>query len=319
MNKKIIIFSGDPTSINSEIIYKSWKKINQNLKKNIYIISNFNLLQDQFKKLNYKLRLIKVKNIFENENDSRLKIINIDLKFTNPFEISKQASSKFVINSLNYAHKIALQKNIKGFINCPINKNLLNKSKIGVTEYLASKCNITDNSEVMLITNKKLSVSPITTHIDIKEVSKKIKTILIIKKIKTIESWFKINFKRKPKICILGLNPHNAELRKNSEENKIIIPAIKKLKKIGIILKGPLAADTIFIEEYKKFDVIIGMFHDQVIAPYKTLFKFDAINITLGLKYLRVSPDHGVAQDLIGKNKADETSLIKCIYFVNKF
>ena len=319
MNKKIIIFSGDPTSINSEIIYKSWKKINQNLKKNIYIISNFNLLQDQFKKLNYKLHLIKVKNIFENENDSRLKIINIDLKFTNPFKISKQASSKFVINSLNYAHKIALQKNIKGFINCPINKNLLNKSKIGVTEYLASKCNITDNSEVMLITNKKLSVSPITTHIDIKEVSKKIKTILIIKKIKTIESWFKINFKRKPKICILGLNPHNAELRKNSEENKIIIPAIKKLKKIGIILKGPLAADTIFIEEYKKFDVIIGMFHDQVIAPYKTLFKFDAINITLGLKYLRVSPDHGVAQDLIGKNKADETSLIKCIYFVNKF
>jgi 4-hydroxy-L-threonine phosphate dehydrogenase PdxA len=319
MNKKIIIFSGDPTSINSEIIYKSWKKINQNLKKNIYIISNFNLLHDQFKKLNYKLHLIKVKNIFENENDSRLKIINIDLKFTNPFEISKQASSKFVINSLNYAHKIALQKNIKGFINCPINKNLLNKSKIGVTEYLASKCNITDNSEVMLITNKKLSVSPITTHIDIKEVSKKIKTILIIKKIKTIESWFKINFKRKPKICILGLNPHNAELRKNSEENKIIIPAIKKLKKIGIILKGPLAADTIFIEEYKKFDVIIGMFHDQVIAPYKTLFKFDAINITLGLKYLRVSPDHGVAQDLIGKNKADETSLIKCIYFVNKF
>ena len=276
-------------------------------------------MQDQFKKLNYKLHLIKVKNIFENENDSRLKIINIDLKFTNPFKISKQASSKFVINSLNYAHKIALQKNIKGFINCPINKNLLNKSKIGVTEYLASKCNITDNSEVMLITNKKLSVSPITTHIDIKEVSKKIKTILIIKKIKTIESWFKINFKRKPKICILGLNPHNAELRKNSEENKIIIPAIKKLKKIGIILKGPLAADTIFIEEYKKFDVIIGMFHDQVIAPYKTLFKFDAINITLGLKYLRVSPDHGVAQDLIGKNKADETSLIKCIYFVNKF
>ena len=319
MNKKIIIFSGDPTSINSEIIYKSWKKINQKLKKNIYIISNFNLLHDQFKKLNYKLNLIKVKNIFENENDSRLKIINIDLKFTNPFKISKQASSKFVINSLNYAHKIALQKNIKGFINCPINKNLLNKSKIGVTEYLASKCNITDNSEVMLITNKKLSVSPITTHIDIKEVSKKIKTILIIKKIKTIESWFKINFKRKPKICILGLNPHNAELRKNSEENKIIIPAIKKLKKIGIILKGPLAADTIFIEEYKKFDVIIGMFHDQVIAPYKTLFKFDAINITLGLKYLRVSPDHGVAQDLIGKNKADETSLIKCIYFVNKF
>ena len=123
----------------------------------------------------------------------------------------------------------------------------------------------------------------------------------------------------KPKICILGLNPHNAELRKNSEENKIIIPSIKKLKTKGIKLSGPLAADTVFIKDYNKFDVIIGMFHDQVLAPYKTLFKFDAINITLGLKYLRVSPDHGVAINLIGKNKADETSLLNCVNFINKF
>ena len=94
---------------------------------------------------------------------------------------------------------------------------------------------------------------------------------------------------------MLGLNPHNAELRKYSEEKKIIIPSIFKLKK-GIKINGPLVSDTIFINEYKKYDIIIGMFHDQVLAPFKTLFKFDAINITLGLKYLRVSPDHGIAK-----------------------
>ena len=92
---------------------------------------------------------------------------------------------------------------------------------------------------------------------------------LIVKKLKKINSWFKEKLKKKPKIAILGLNPHNAELRKDSEEVKIILPAIKKLKKNGLNVKGPYVADTIFINEYKKFDVIVGMYHDQVLAPLK--------------------------------------------------
>ena len=115
------------------------------------------------------------------------------------------------------------------------------------------------------------------------------------------------------------MNPHNAEYRKNSEEHKEIIPAILSLKSLGIKMKGPLASDTIFISDFKNYDIIIGMFHDQVLAPFKSLFKYDAINITLGLKYLRVSPDHGTATDIIGKNKADPKSLLKCINFINKF
>ena len=87
-------------------------------------------------------------------------------------------------------------------------------------------------------------------------------------------------------MAILGLNPHNAELRKNSEEARIIIPSINNLRKKNINLDGPFSADTFFIKNFKNYDVVIGMFHDQVITPFKTLFKFDAINITLGLKYL---------------------------------
>ena len=117
---------------------------------------------------------------------------------------------------------------------------------------------------------------------------------------------------------MLGLNPHNAEFRKNSEENKIIAPVVKKLSKKGYKIKGPLISDTLFIENYKEFDVIVGMYHDQVLSPFKTLFKFDAINITLGLKYLRVSPDHGTAVNLIGKNKANIVSLMRCIDFIKK-
>ena len=319
MKKKIIIVNGDPNSINSEIIFKSWKKINNSIKKRIYLISNYNLLQTQFKKLTSPILLHKLKNINDKADSNKLKIIDIALNFKKPFEVDKNSSSKYIINSLNCAHKLALSKHVSGIINCAINKNLLKKKNTGVTEYLAFKCGVKNNSEVMLIRNKKLSVSPITTHLDIKNVSNNIKKSVIINKVKIVNKWFKSKFKKKPVIGILGLNPHNGELRRDSEENKIIIPAILYLKKKGINLNGPLIADTLFIRNYKKFDVIIGMYHDQVIAPFKTLYKFDAINITLGLKYLRVSPDHGIATDLIGKNKANSSSLLECINFINKF
>jgi len=115
------------------------------------------------------------------------------------------------------------------------------------------------------------------------------------------------------------LNPHNAEFNKGSKENKIIIPAVKTLKKLRINIRGPMPADTIFINEYKKYNIIVGMYHDQVIAPFKALYKFNAINLTAGLRYLRASPDHGVAIDLIKKNKSNASSLLKCIKTINKF
>jgi 4-hydroxy-L-threonine phosphate dehydrogenase PdxA len=319
MNKKIIIVSGDPNSINSELIFKSWKKLKKPIKNKIYLISNYELIKKQFKKLKFSLEVKKVKNINENTKDGKLKIINVDLKFQNPFDVANKSASKFVINSLNLAHKLALNEDVGGIINCAVDKSLLGKSNIGVTEYLATKCNIKNNSEVMLIKNSKYSVSPLTTHIDIKDVSKKIKKTTIVNKIKTIDSWFKKKLKTKPRIGILGLNPHNAEFRKNSEETKVIIPAILDLKKLRINVHGPLVSDTVFISEFKNYDVIIGMFHDQVLSPFKALFKFDAINATLGLKYLRVSPDHGIAKNLIGKNKADVQSFLNCIYFISKF
>ena len=316
MKKKIILVLGDPNSINSEIIFKSFKKIKNNLKNRIYLIANFDLIKKQFKILNYRIKLVKVKDIKQKPSQTGLKIIDVNLSFKNPFNVSLSNSSKFVLRSLDTAHKLALSKDVSGIINCPINKRLLKKKEHGVTEYFASKCKIKDNSEVMLIQNNQLVVSPITTHLLVKNISKKINSKIIIKKIIKINQWYLKKIKRKPKIAILGLNPHNAELEKNTEEVKHILPSINKLKKLGINLNGPFVADTIFINEYRKFDIIVGMYHDQVIAPFKSIFKFDAINITLGLKYIRVSPDHGVAQNLIKKNLASPESLVKCINFL---
>ena len=317
--KKIIIVGGDPNSVNSEIIFKSWNKISKSLKKKIYLISNYKLIKEQFQKLNFVSRISKVNNIVEKNSDNTLKIIDIDLKYSKAFNVSFSQASKFVNKSFNLAHQLAMNKDVLGLINCPINKVLLNKKNFGVTELLASKCNITNNSEVMLIKNRKISVCPITTHIDIKNVSKSLKSQIIIRKIITIHKFFRNFLKKNPKIGILGLNPHNGEMRVNSEERKIILPAILKLKKMGIKSIGPLVSDTLFIKDFRNYDVIVGMYHDQVLTPFKSIYKFDAINVTLGLKYLRVSPDHGVAKNLIQKNKANPKSLIECINFINKY
>ena len=319
MKKKIIIFSGDPYSINSEIIYKSWKKLNKNIKKKIILISNFKLLKQQFKILKYSIQIEKIENIEKIRKNNKLKVLDVDLNFNHSFKIKGKGVSKYIRKSIDYAHNLATRKNVLGIINCPINKYHLGKNNFGVTEYLAAKCKIKKNTEIMLIKSKKIGYVPNKKNKKYLEKNKKNTRKFISDKITSLYINFKKLFKKKPKIGVLVINPHNAELKKNSEEKKIIISFILKLKKKGINISGPLVSDTVFINEYKKYDVIVGMYHDQVLSPFKSIFKFDAINITLGLNYIRVSPDHGTALELIGANKANELSLIRSIEFINKF
>ncbi len=318
MKEKIVIVAGDPNSINTEIILKVWKKLSFSLRKNIYIIGNGDLIKKQFLKLKTKLPVTILQKFEEHKITKNLKIINIPLNFKDPFNVPKKSASKYVFNSLNLAHSLARNYDVKGLINCPINKKLIGDSNNGITEFLAAKNKVIKDSEVMLIYNKKLSVVPITTHVRVKDISKLISIKIITKKIKTLNKGLSKILKRKPKIAVLGLNPHNAEFFKSSEEQKVIIPSIRKLKRENIDVSGPFSADTMFIIEHKKFDVIVGMYHDQVLTPFKSLFNYDAINITLGLKYLRVSPDHGPAKNIILRNKANELSLLNCIKFFSR-
>ena len=118
MKKKIILVLGDPNSINSEIIFKSLKKIKNNLKNRIYLIANFDLIKKQFKILNYRIKLVKVKDLKQKPSQPGLKIIDVNLSFKNPFNVSLSNSSKFVLRSLDTAHKLALSKDVSGIINC---------------------------------------------------------------------------------------------------------------------------------------------------------------------------------------------------------
>jgi len=320
MNKPIAIIAGEPNSISSEIIFKSWKLRKKYTHKPLLVIGSIKLLNLQKKKLNYRIKIKEIKNKFslKDLNTNMLSVYDVEYKQTKPFQKISNKSNRYIFKCFNIALDLAKSKKILGFINCPVSKETLFKKKqSGVTEFLSKKSGVKDG-EVMLIYNKKLSVSPLTTHIPINQVSKKINQLKIIKKIKVINNFYRKILNKKPHIAVLGLNPHNFTSQKSNEEKKIIIPAIKKIKKTGIKITGPISPDTSFVEYKKnKFDVIFGMYHDQVLAPYKTLFKYNAINITLGLPFIRVSPDHGTAINLVGKKISDPTSLIESVKFFN--
>ena len=316
----IIIVCGEPNSVFSELLVKSFKKYQS--KKPIILIGSYNLICLQLKKMKLKVRLnqIELENDFlKNVNLDKINIININYNFKKVFEPISLKSNKYINQCFNKAFNIIKKNNISGFINGPISKKFFLKNKFpGITEFIANKFKIKKHY-AMLIFNKNLSVCPITTHLPLNKVSKKITKKDIIIKSLIINKFYKVNFSFKPKIAITGLNPHCENFFNISEEKKIIEPAIKILKKRKINVFGPYPADTVFLKQnMKKFNVIIGMYHDQVLTPIKTLYGFNAINITLGLPFIRISPDHGPNNEMIGKNKSDPQSLIDALRFLNR-
>ena len=320
MIKSIAIIAGEPNSISSEIIFKSWQLRRKYIHKPMFIIGNIKLLNLQKKRLKYQIKIKEInKNFTTNDlNGPELPVYDVEYNQKKPFEKISNKSNKYIFGCFNMALKFIEEKKILGFVNCPVSKESLFKNKYnGVTEFLSKKVGKKDN-EVMLIYNRELSVSPVTTHIPLNRVSKKINQNKIVKKITIINKFYKKIFNKKPKFAILGLNPHNFSYLKKSKEEKIINKAIKILDKLKIKVTGPVSPDSSFVIYKKyKFDVIIGMYHDQVLTPFKALYNFSAINITLGLPYIRISPDHGVAENITGKKIANPRSLIESIKFFN--
>ena len=320
MKKNIIIVLGEPNSISSEIFLKSINYIKKT-KLNFIIIGNYSLLKKQANYLNFKkninFRLSKIDNL----KKTKFNFINIDYKQSKPFDLKTNKSDTFVKKCFECAVILLKKKLACGLINLPINKSKFTKNRYnGITEYIADKTN-NKNKESMLLFNENFSVLPLTTHIPLKEVYKEISYKKIEKACKNINNFYLKTIKRKKfKIGILGLNPHNGENGYiGNEEKRIIIPAIKKLKKKYRII-GPLSPDTSFLQRAKlKIDVLIGHYHDQILTTFKTKFNYDAINITIGLPFIRISPDHGVGTEIIGKGIADPKSFKKAIKFFSQY
>ncbi len=316
--KPIVIVAGEPNSIFLEIFFKTLKR--KKFKSPLLIICSHNLLLMQMKKLNYnyKINLIDINNKL-NLKKNCINLINIEYKTQKAFDKISSKSNNYIKNSFDLAIKLLNSGLSNKFINGPISKKHFLKNRyLGVTEYLAKKTNC--NKFAMIIYNKKLSVVPITTHLPLKMVSKKLTKKEIINKIQIINNFYKEKLNKKPNIAVTGLNPHCESVHKYNEDIGLIKPSVNYLKNKKLKIKGPFPADTIFLKKNRKqFDIIVGMYHDQVLTPIKTINEYDAINITAGLPFIRVSPDHGPNEKMLGKNKSNPLSLINAITFLDKF
>ena len=318
--KPIIIVLAEPYSIFLEIFFKSFKKLSkEKLKRPIVLIGSSQLVIKQMNYFNYNFVIKEIHlSDFQKINKKYINIINVNLNFKSTFDRNIKNSNLYIEKCFKIAIKIIKNKMAVGVINGPIYKKKFLKNKFpGVTEYLKK---MTKSKNVaMIIYNESISVSPLTTHIPVKKIAQSLNKNVIIEKIILINNFFRKYLKKFPKIAILGLNPHCETTDKYSEETKIIMPAIKSLKKKKIDVSGPYPADTFFLpNNIKRFDLVLGMYHDQVLTPSKTLFNFKAINITAGLPFLRISPDHGPNFKMVSKGKSDPNSLIKSINFFQK-
>ena len=316
----IIVVAGEPKSVFLELYIKNFNKFK---KSPLILIASQKLLIDQMKliKIKKKINILKLKKKInlKNLDNKKINLIDIPIDYKNLDAIKTKNSNEYIKNSFETALVLLKKNKNLRLINGPIiKKSFLEKKHLGITEYLGSKYNIINNV-VMLIYNKSLSVSPLTTHVPLKNVHKFISKKRIINHVKKIHEFYKKSLNKNPTFGVTGLNPHCESSFKINEDEKIIKPAIRYLSKKNYKISGPFPADTLFLKEnIKKFDVIIGMYHDQVLTPIKTIYEFDAINITLGLPFLRVSPDHGPNLIMFGKNRSNPTSLIRSIEFLNK-
>ena len=232
---------------------------------------------------------------------------------------ANQDGGKYALLSLEKSVEDLQNNSIDALVTAPINKNAMQMAgfeHVGHTEYLTKAFNVKES--LMLMVNDGLRIGLVTNHIPIQRVALKANQRLILKKIQIMDETLRRDFGiDRPKIAVLGLNPHASDQGLiGDEEMKSIMPAIQEAKdKFNIMAIGPYSADGFFGSgQYRHFDGILAMFHDQGLVPFKLLSFGEGVNYTAGLPVIRTSPDHGTAFDIAGQNKADPSSFRKALF-----
>ena len=313
MNKLIAITIGDINGIGLDILIKSWqdKKI-----KNFVLITNNDILTNVLKKRKIKLLLNQV-------NFKKNQFIYLKDKF-NIFSYKANSSEENTYKSLKYGYSLCANKQCIGVITLPLRKdiikNKINKNFIGHTEFFQKKDK--KNNVNMILFHKKIIISPLTTHLEVKKISKVISNKkFLFNQIYNLNKSLQLDFNiKKPKLIISGLNPHageNGEI--GTEEKKFIQPVIENLQKKDVNIIGPFSADSLLINNnIDKFDCFIFIYHDQALIPFKFISQFSGVNYTGNLNIIRTSPDHGTAYNLLGSNKISNKSFINSYKLINK-
>lgn len=308
--KRIAITMGEPAGIGPDILLQTAQ---QPWPAELVVFADPRLLEERAKQLNLNIRLQAFDpDQFRSHQSGHLSIVPIKLKEPCiPGQLAV-ANSSCVLDSIKEAVTACVNHQCDAILTPPVQKGIINDAGFaftGHTEFLAALCDI--KTVVMLFVSPDLKVALQTTHLPLKEVSNKISIEKIVETVSVIHQDLKRIFQiTHPQIAICGLNPHAGENgHMGDEEIRVIIPAIKQLKNQGINVSGPHAADTVFHAMHRsQFDVILAMYHDQGLTPFKTLHPHAGVNVTLGLPLIRTSVDHGVALTLAGTRKANCTS-----------
>ncbi|MFT5753987.1 MAG: 4-hydroxythreonine-4-phosphate dehydrogenase [Flavobacterium sp.] len=248
----------------------------------------------------------------------KINVLNVWKETVNiEFGKNNNEVGKYAIKSFFAATKALKEDKVDVLLTAPINKYNIQSDEFkfpGHTDYLAKEFN--DNA-LMFMIHDNLRVGLLTDHVPVRDVSKYLNEELILKKVKIVNDTLKQDFRiERPKIAVLGLNPHagdNGVIGKEDEE--IIKPALKKIYDSGIMVFGPYSADSFFgSNQYKQYDAVLAVYHDQGLIPFKTMSFGNGVNFTAGLSKIRTSPDHGTAFDIAGKNKANESSFREALY-----
>lgn len=310
---------GDYNGIGPEVVIKTLTD------ERIFHFANY-VIYGSRNVIHYYTKALKIQNFQVNEITSfeklNAKIPNVincwnDQVQITPGKANNEAGANALI-ALNTAIKDLQQKNIDILVTGPINKQTI-AAKLpdfrGQTEYIASKVGV--EKSLMMMCDDKLRVGLVTNHLPLKEVAPAIEMNTVFSKIELLHQALTQDFAiHKPKIAVLALNPHAGDNNLlGKEDREIIAPAVTKARDKGIIALGPYPADSFFGNHYyQHFDVVLAMYHDQGLIPFKTLTFDTGVNYTAGLPIIRTSPDHGTAYDIAGKDKANAGSLRNAIF-----
>ncbi|PJA98553.1 MAG: 4-hydroxythreonine-4-phosphate dehydrogenase PdxA [Ignavibacteriales bacterium CG_4_9_14_3_um_filter_30_11] len=314
-----IFTCGDVNGIGPEIVIKSIKKLYKTTNHKFIFITPQNVFEEVSSNIKFKIPFSVVDNLPKKltKRFYILKLNNIKINYSK----TTAASGLTSYNSIKKAFSLLKEKKADAMITAPISKKAISLAGVkypGHTEMLASWCKTKNFS--MLFLSDKMKSSLVTIHTPINKIIKELTVKKLLSSFEIIFNSLKNDFKIKdPKVAVLGLNPHSGEDGIiGDEEEKIIIPSIKK-SKYSKYLFGPFSSDAFFAKhKYKEFDMIIGMYHDQVLIPFKLLNSGKGVNYTAGLPIIRTSPDHGTAFDIAGRFIADELSMLEAFYFAEQ-
>src|SRR6266700_7783327 len=322
MAKPLAMTLGEPAGIGPDITIKAWLRRNELKLPAFYLLGDRDFLSGRARTLGLKIRLAEVRpeDAFDAFADA-LPVVATGHRATAQPGQPDHTSADAALASIRQAVDDVIGARASAVVTNPIAKSVLYRAGFrhpGHTEFLAELA-ATDGSvpqPVMMLWSPRLAVVPVTIHVSVREALSQLTSELIVSTVRIVATELTSRFGiARPRIAISGLNPHAGEDGSlGHEEQTIIAPALKALRNDGIEARGPLPADTMFHEAARNtYDCAVCMYHDQALIPIKTVAFDDAVNVTLGLPFIRTSPDHGTAFDIAGTGKANPASLIAAL------